>query len=194
MTDMRPVAFYWDSQEGVMTPMHRHRGIAEKQFQDGRAYILEVVEPRSDVSHRHYHASIRSAWLNLPSDLAEQFPSETHLRKWALCKAGFADERTIVCTSRQQAHQFAALCRTLDQYSVITVRDKVVRIFTAQSQSYHSMDRKRFQESKQKSLDIIAGLIGVDPATLAAQNPQHFNRPRGPEPPTDDAPMQGDVT
>jgi hypothetical protein len=191
MTDMRPVAFFWDKQEGVMTPMHRHRPIAEKQFEDGKVYILQVVDDKSSRSMRHFHASVRDCWLNLPHGLSERFPDQEFLRKHALCHTGFADERTVVCTSRDQAHQFAALCRTLDRYAVITIKDKIVRIFTARSQA--AMDHAEFQKSKTACLDYLASLIGVDPATLAAQNPQHLNGPRVPEPPRDDVPPREEI-
>ncbi|MNE84166.1 hypothetical protein D3C80_1810410 [compost metagenome] len=60
----------------------------------------------------------------------------------------------------------AAFIKPMDEYAVVDVREAVVRVFTAQSQSYRAMGKKVFAESKEKVLDAIAALIGADPEDL----------------------------
>lgn len=50
----------------------------------------------------------------------------------------------------------------LDDYAVITVREAVVRVYTAQSQSMKAMGAKTFQDSKTKVLDALDDLLGVE--------------------------------
>lgn len=105
--------------------------------------------------------------MNLPEELAMRFPTEEALRKYALIKAGFADERSIVCADHIEAERVAAFVRPADTYAVVTVAGNVVRMFTAKSQSYRSMDKATFAASKRAVLDVLAALIGVTPAQLS---------------------------
>ena len=128
---------------------------------------LAPAELRSSPSHRHYFACVREAWVNLPEGLAERFATEEHLRKYALIKAGYRDERSIVCTSTAEVRRVAAFIRPIDDYSIITVSDAVVTQFTAKSQSVEAMGRSQFQASKDAEMGLLAEMIGVEPATLA---------------------------
>jgi len=158
----QPVQFRWTN--GTMVP--RHQGIADKQYAEGGDYVLIEWEHRSSATHNHYFASLHDAWANLGEDAAERFPTPEHLRKWALIRAGYRDERSIVCASKAEAQRVAGFVRPLDGYAVVTVREALVTIYTAQSQSMKAMGRKVFQESKQAVLDIVAGMIGVAPDQL----------------------------
>jgi hypothetical protein len=146
--------------------MPRRPQQAKKAYEVGETYVLVPHEERSGVSHRHYFASVNDAWQNLPEDLAENFPTSEHLRKWALCKAGYADERSIVCTSKAEAQRVAAFVRPMDTYSVVLVSNATIKVYTAQSQSTKAMGAKVFQDSKTKVLAILSDLIGVAPQTL----------------------------
>lgn len=157
-----PLAFTWDGE--AMVP--RHPRLADKAFAVGEIYVLVEHHDRSQASHRQYFAAIRDAHDNLPEDLAEQFATPDHLRKWALCKAGYADERSIVCASKAEAQRMAAFLRPMDSFAVVTVREAMVRVYTAQSQSLKAMGKQAFQDSKQKVLDILDGLVGVERGTL----------------------------
>lgn len=168
---MKPVIFEWDGE--VMVPWPRFVKLCNAQYVVGEDYRLDVMEDRSTVSHNHYFASLSEAWKNLPEDIAERFPSTEYLRKWALVKAGYADERTFVCSTKTEAQNLAAFLRPLDQYAVIVVKEKTVKVYNAQSQSTKAMGAKEFQDSKQKVLDIIAGLIGVQTETLNQSGEPH---------------------
>ena len=163
-----PLYFSWDGES--MRPLPRFISLANKQYVVGEKYRLVEENERSQVSHSHFFASVMEAWRNLPHEYAERFPTETHLRKWALVRAGYADERSIVAGSPEEAQRIGAFVRPSDPYAVITVNDCVVTVYTAQSQSKKAMGAKAFQDSKTKVLDIVAALVGVDVDTLAANS------------------------
>ena len=162
-----PVVFRWDGES--MVP--RHPRIADKHFVIGQDYTLLEHLDRSAVSHRHYFACVNEAWKSLPEDLAERFPTADHLRKWALIKAGYRDERTFPAASKAEAVRIAAFLRPMDDYAVVIVREAVVIAYTAKSQNTRSMAKQEFQESKDAVLTVLADMIGVAPETLSSQHP-----------------------
>jgi hypothetical protein len=76
----------------------------------------------------------------------EEFPTAEVLRKKMLIRAGYADERSIVCASKAEAQRVAAFVKPMDEYAVVTVREAVVRVYTAQSQSIKAMGAKPFPD------------------------------------------------
>lgn len=166
MSEPSPVAFEWNGEAMVPTP--RFAKLCDTQFVVGENYVLVPHEGRSAASHGHYFAALTEAWRNLPEAEGSRFPSVEHLRKWALIKAGFADERSIVCSSKAEARRLAAFVQPLDGYAVVLASEAVVKVYTAQSQSHRAMGAKAFQESKEKVLEILAGLLGTDVSALAA--------------------------
>jgi phage gp36-like protein len=160
-----PLPCRWDGEHFV--PANAHWLLtADKHFAVGEVYPLEVHEARSDPSHRHLFAVINEAWQNLPEAQARRFASAEHLRKWALIRAGYYDERSIVCADEDEAQRIAAFVRPLDDYAIVVVRGCVVAVYTAKSQSARAMGRQDFQRSKDAVLDIIAGLIGTTTQAL----------------------------
>lgn len=164
MADIPPQVFDWDGE--AMVP--RRPGIADSHYVVGETYCLVPHEDRSMRSHRFYFASVKEAWQNLPEDLAERFATPDHLRRYALIKAGYRDERTFVAPSKASAVEFAAFVRPMDDYAFVTVREAVVTVYTAKSQSVKAMGRDEFRASLDKVLDIVAGMIGTSRDTLAA--------------------------
>lgn len=143
--------------------------LAAKRFEGGRDYLLADVEHRSDVSHKHEFAWLKTAWESLPEDLADLFPTPEHLRKRALIDAGFYSETIIDAGTNAAALRVASHLRTKDEFAAVVVRGPVVVERIAKSQSRRAMDKTEFQQSKQAVLEIVAAMIGVAPATLAAQ-------------------------
>ena len=161
----QPIQMTWAN--GALTPTSAFwANRAAEQWGDGEILMVEARMERSDASHRHYFAAVKEAWDNLPDDKREQYPSPEHLRSWALIRAGYRNERNIVCTSPAEARRMCAFMQPMDPYAVVTAKDGVVRVYTAQSQSYRSMDKKTFAESKEKVLDVLAALIGVEAKQL----------------------------
>jgi hypothetical protein len=142
--------------------------LADRYFVVGQTYPLIVHEERSTASHSHYFAAVNEAWKNLPEDEAERFPTSEHLRKWALIKAKYADERSVVCSTKAEAQRVAAFVKPLDDYAVVIVSGATVSMFTAKSQSARAMDKAEFQKSKQDVLDIVAAMIQVTPKELSS--------------------------
>jgi len=159
-----PILVTWDGTS--FAPLSRFMREVDAHFVIGERYRVSIQEERSQASHSHYFAAVQEAWMNLPEDQAERFPTAEHLRKYALIRAGYRDERSIVCTSKAEAQRVAAFVKPLDSFAVVTVSEAVVRVFTAQSQSTAAMGKKAFQESKSKVLDVLAEMIGVQPETL----------------------------
>lgn len=163
---MTPVQFQWDGEH--MIPQPRFARLCDKQFVVGEHYTLIPHEERSRATHSHYFAALHDAWLNLPDALAEQFPTEEHLRKYALIRTGFADERSIVCGTKAEAQRVAAFIKPMDHFAVVVVREATIKVYTAQSQSMKAMGKAEFQRSKQAVLDFVSDLIGVQAKELAA--------------------------
>lgn len=159
-----PLHYTWDGES--FAPLPRFARLADKQFVVGEQYRLEVCEERSRASHNFFFASISEAWKNLPDDLAERFQTPDHLRKFALIKSGYHDERSVVCASKAEAQRIAAFIKPIDDYAIVVVNEATVRFFTAKSQSMKAMGKKDFAASKTAVLDVVSAMIGVDTKAL----------------------------
>src|SRR3546814_6543664 len=102
MSAPAPILCEYDGEAFVpVSPAWARR--ADQHYTVHERYSIAPIEERSQKSHNHYFAAVAEAWKNLPEDVAERFASSEHLRKWALIKAGWRDERTIVCASKAEA-------------------------------------------------------------------------------------------
>lgn len=167
MNAQGPLLFIW--QGDGFTPVPRHAKDCDARFVVGYRYQLDEVLERSEASHRQYFAAIKEAWTNLPDHMTAAFPTPEHLRKHALIKAGYRDERSIQAGSRAEAVRLAAFIRPMDEYAIVTVSGALVTVYTAKSQSFRAMGKKEFQASKQAVLDILADMIGVTASTLTKE-------------------------
>lgn len=158
------IPFRWNGD--AMMPLPGFLWRCDAEFVCGEVYNLEAIEQRSAKSHAHFFASVNEAWQNLPENLLEQFPTSEHLRKWCLIRAGYAEHRNIVAASKAEAQRLAAFVKPMDSYAVVTVRESVVTVYTAESQSMKAMGKQRFQESKDAVLSLLATMIGTDPVEL----------------------------
>ncbi len=149
-------------------PVARFRKLCDEEFVVGQHYRVTAEEERSEASHGHYFVVLGKAFSTLPDDAAERFPTEDHLRAYCLIKAGFCDITTTPLGSKADALRVVALVKTLDPFALAVPRDNVVTIYRAQSQSYKAMGKERFQASKTAVLDILADMLGVEPAALAS--------------------------
>lgn len=151
---------------GVFRALPRAVAIAAEHFGQGEVVTMVPHEERSLASHGHYFAALHEAWLNLPEDVAARWPSEAHFRKHGLIATGHRDERSLVCASKAEAQRVAAFIRPAEEYAVITVREAVVTVYTAKSQSMRAMGKAAFAKSKDDVLAWAANLIGVSPEAL----------------------------
>lgn len=162
-----PITFFWDGE--AMIPRDRFRKLCDLKFVVGEEYPMAVEAPRSRASHNHFFASVQEGWRNLREDIAAEFPTPEHLRKFCLIRAGFCDRRSIVCASKAEAVRVAAFIKPMDQFAIVQAREAEVTVYTAQSQSARAMGKKAFQESKTSVLDLIAGMVHVNRADLETQ-------------------------
>ncbi len=162
---MTALPFIWNGEAMEIRKGFQKR--ADEAFCVGESYTLEVVEDRSAASHRHYFAAINEAWANLPEGLAERWPSAEHLRKAALIRAGYRDERSFACSSRAEAIRMAAFLKPIDDFAMVALSGTTVLVLTAKSQSVRAMGKAVFQESKDAVLNALADMIGVAPDDLA---------------------------
>lgn len=163
---MSALEYLWDGE--AMQVIARHQRIADKQFIIGKHYRLDISEERSTNSHSHFFAAVSEAWKNLPEDQAERFATADHLRKYALIKAGFFDERSIVAASKAEAVRIAAFVRPMDEFALVVSMERIVKVYTAKSQSFRAMGKANFQASKEAVLEVLAVMVGVKPESLSA--------------------------
>jgi hypothetical protein len=161
-----PIYCTWDGE--ALQPRPHSLLRCQRDFVIGEIYALAEHKERSPSSHRHYFAAVHEAWKNLPEDVAPFYPTSEHLRKAALVKAGYADEKITVFDSEDDARKAAALLRAVDDYVIVLVVGNCLHVFTAKSQSLKAMGKRDFQDSKQAVLEIVSAMIGVEPATLSA--------------------------
>jgi len=157
--------FQWTG-EAMIPRLPRH---ADRLFTVGQVYTLVEQAERSSASHRHYFALINEAFNSLPEHIADRWSTPDHLRKWCLIRAGYRDERSIVCASKAEALRVKSFIRPIDDFAVVVASEAVVTVYTAKSQSVKAMGRAEFQASKDAVLTALADLIGVEPATLSRQ-------------------------
>ena len=164
-----PLVYRYDG-DGVFsaaTPYWARK--ADDAFVVGETYKLAEHQDRSGASHNAYFARLSELWQSRPDDLLTEYPNVESLRKRALIRCGYATERTFVASSKAEAQRLAAFLRPEDDYSIILVKECVVRIFNAASQSYRAMGRADFEASKTRVLEFVENLLGVSPALEAAE-------------------------
>lgn len=154
----------------AMEPLRGHAKRADKEWVVGQVYQIEAIEPRSGAAHKQFFAAVRDVWSTLPEHLAEQFPNPERLRKWCLIKAGYRDERSIVCASKAEAQRVAAFITPMDEYAIVTVAQCVVTVYTAKSQSIRAMGAKDFYVSKERVFDVLAELTGADVTSMRSES------------------------
>lgn len=163
-----PIQFRWGGE--AMHPASQFMArLADEQYVVGETYRLAPWEDRSAATHAHEFAWLAEAWKNLPENLAELYPSPTHLRKRALIEGGFYDETAVDAGTNAAALRVAAAFRSREEFALVIVRGAFVLVRTAKSQSRRAMDRKTFQASKQAILEIVSGMLGVTPETLTRE-------------------------
>lgn len=161
-----PLPFRWDGE--ALVPLNQHWAKrADAAYTIGETYTLVPHEERSANSHRHYFASVREAWEQLPEDVSRHFPTPEHLRKHALIQTGFRDERSIVCASKSEARRVAAFVSPMDDYAAVVIHEAMVVVMTAKSQNLKAMDRRTFADSKDKVLALLDEMVGVSAGMLS---------------------------
>lgn len=164
-----PILMQWNG-EAMVPATSRWAAEADKHFVVGQRYRMVEEQERSEVSHRHEFAWLRTAWESLPDHLLDQYPNSEVLRKHGLIAKGHCTMAQHTCASVAEAERLATILRPYDTYSIVRQRGSVVTVYKAVSQSYRAMGAKQFQRSKTDLMEFVGDLLGVDPATLAQQS------------------------
>lgn len=173
MAEIPPVILEYQG-EGEFKPASvRWANLADKNYVIGEKYAIVPVAERSQKSHAHYFALINEAWMNLPDNLSEIYPTSEHLRKAALIRAGYCDVQNVTCATKAEALRWANVARSLDEYSVVSVHASVVSIYRARSQSYKAMPNGEFQRSKEAVLGVLSEMIGAEISDLKRSAEPH---------------------
>jgi hypothetical protein len=159
MTDALTIAAVWDGSGLILR--RNSAALLDEAFGAGETLALEVQAMRSMNSHRHYFATLRDLWANLPETLASApyAKSPETLRAHALIATGFADAASVDCGSKAAAERVAAFMASAGGYAVIQVSGSVVRRWTAQSQSVRAMGGREFQRSKVAVMEWCETLV-----------------------------------
>ena len=156
-----PIHFKWDGE--AMHPVSQFWSRkADQEFVVGEQYKLVEHHDRSGASHNHYFAAVQNGFDNLPDHMRGEYPTSEHLRKKALIRTGYRNERDMVLPTKADAERVAAFMRPMDEYAIVVPVNCVVRVWTAKTQKKSAMDAREFQASKQDVLDFIDDLLGVE--------------------------------
>lgn len=156
-----PIAVIWNGE--AFEPANRFWSRkCDERFVVGQSYTMDEVHQRSQASHGHYFAVLHELWQSLPEHLTERWPTEEHLRKYALIKTGYHTMTQHVCETKAEAMRLRAILKDEDEYRIVLAEGTIVSVYRAKSQDLRSMDKKQFLASKQDVLDWCADLIGVD--------------------------------
>lgn len=159
-----PITYQWDGE--AMVPLARLAKRCDEQFVIGETYALVEHQERSGATHNHEFAWLKEAWLNLPENIAVDYPSTEHLRKRALIDAGFYHEMAVDAGSNAAAIRVARGFMKQDEFCLAVIEGPIVAVRTAKSQSRRAMSRQEFQASKTAIMEVIAGMLGASPADL----------------------------
>ena len=141
---------------------------AAEQYERGQVVVLDVVKGRSRASHDHFFAVIAEAHGTLPEHLSERFPTPDALRHFALCQRGHCDVKHYACASNAEALRWLPRIQAISPAgSQVSVVAGHVVVKEPHSQSMKAMGGQVFQESKSDVLEVIAGLLDVEPDQLA---------------------------
>lgn len=150
-----------------MEPLGTHAfAAASAQFKEGQRAVLIEHKERSGKSHRHWFITVKEAHDNLPDQWAKQFPTVEKLRKYVLIRVGWCTHTAYACDTERDAITLMRALKSIDDYAVVKREGSVVNYFVAKSQSESNMDKEEFEVVKDRSLDLLAQMLGVSKGDL----------------------------
>ena len=167
----RAVFLKWTGEVFVPEPSFAH--YCGREYAVGEIYPMMPVEERSQSSHNHFFAALAEGFNNLSEENAKRFPTAEHLRHWCLVQCGYYAEATYVLANSKEARKLAADTRRRSEYAVISIRDNVVKVWEAESQSMAAMKKQRFEESKSAVLELVASMARTTRPQLEKEARHH---------------------
>jgi len=148
--------------DGQFQATRGHATRCDKALTIGEVLTWEKIQFRSMKSHDHFFVCVDESWKNLPEAIAGEYPNSETLRKRILIKAGYCTESHFIFRDTKEAIANCAFMLSLDEYLMFEISGNIVKVWKAESQSLKAMGAKRFQESKEKVLELLSDLIGAD--------------------------------
>ncbi len=138
---MRRLELAWDGE--AFWPLSADRLLAREVYGQGEIVAFSEAKDRSSPSHRHYFASLREAWVNLPEGYAERFATEG-----APTQVGADPHRLLPEPAPSSAAQeprpdrSPPSSRSNDAYALVSLEGRTIWHLTAMSQSLEAMDHR----------------------------------------------------
>lgn len=166
---LKALPLIWNGK--ALVPVPKFERLAERQFVVGHTYVLEPHEFISHKERSRFMATVGEAHANLSAEALARYPTPSHLRKWALIKAGWRKEHYAAFATHEEASRHAAFLRGLDDMMVVVVSENVVRAYIARTQRVGDpemgfMTKEEFRQSADDVLAILSGTIGVSQKAL----------------------------
>lgn len=145
-------------------PIDRFTNLFIRQYprRDGEDHEYPMVphEPRNMGWHRAYFAELKVMFDNLPDHIKKHFPTEAHLRSWALVHTHWCQSNHIACKDQESMMRLATYAREENGLAVIKLDEEknTVHIFTPRSQSVALMSKEDFEASSRDVLDLVQSL------------------------------------
>lgn len=152
-------------------PLDKFMPEVRRTYATGSLVVIDADYPENMAANRAYHAEIRALWQNLPETLDVHYPRPDHLRKRALIKTGYYTANSVALKTAEEARVVAGIMKPLDEFSVVIVRDNVIRIFRPRSQRLRhndedavKMDADELRQSRKDVLEFCRKIVGVNAA------------------------------
>lgn len=152
----RPIVFV--RVDNHMVPLPRFQRLFDEMYAINEEYPLLPMEERTQASHNHFFAALHEGYLNLAEEFAQEFDSETHLRHWCLCKAGYCTKDKWVMNTAEDARKLRDALKSKDRSTIISVKDNIATVYTPMSQSRPAMKKQEFEDSKLAVLELVASM------------------------------------
>ena len=157
-----PQPFRWDGEAASAAPARSRSRVCRRAGIHARRRGTALAQ-----QHRMFFASVTECWRNLPDDLADEYPDAETLRKKALIRCGFRDERSIVCASKAEPFASPLFIAPIDRYAIVVQANAVVRVWTARTSPFAQWEKPSSGRiASRKVLAFCADLIGVSVGDL----------------------------
>lgn len=164
MTDA-PFPLLW--RDGAFWPATPYQATrCAEHFEIGGKYALIEYQPRNMPRHAALFAQLDEVWEQLPEGMADDFPTQDHLRAFALIKTGWHDRTSYILKDADEALKLAGDLRRRSQFSLVVVSGATVDFYEPKSQAVRAMKDPEFVKSMNDVLDYAANLVGIDRNTL----------------------------
>lgn len=128
--------------------------------------------PRSVPQHRRYFAMVRAAHLHWPDSHDFRPHSETHLRKWLQCKAGYHKVMTVDTagmTPEQAVSMVAAAMREAGDHPFTKAVGTRLYVFTSQSIDFDTLPHRAACSLFDAVAEVILAETGLKPDQIMPQ-------------------------